>query len=196
MLICDDSTYDRNRSKAVELLSRVWDHITGAYVKGFRILILGWSDGATFLPLAFSLLSSKKQKNRYPEVNPEIDKRTVGYHGRQEALQKGTETLFTSLDDINPIKLRANTLCFDSWFAFPSIIKRVVMQYPLNVVSMIKRSSKIHYTYKGESYTLNQLYKKVRKKRGRSKILASIVVGLGADTDVQARIIFVRERKS
>src|SRR5699024_2376960 len=37
-------------------------------------------------------------------------------------------------------------------------------------------------------------YKKVRKKRGRAKILASIVVGLGKDTDTQARIIFVRDR--
>ena len=63
---------------------------------------------------------------------------------------------------------------------------------------MIKRSSKIHYTYKGKSYSVNQLYKKVRKKRGRAKILASIVVGLGHDDDngneIQARIVFVRDR--
>lgn len=194
VLICDDSTYDRNRSKSVELLSRVWDHTTGAYMKGFRMLTLGWSDGATFLPLAFSLLSSKKRQNRYQEANPEVDKRTVGYRRRKEAMQKGTETLFTLLDDISPKKLRAKTLLFDSWFAFPSIIRRVVTEYPLDVVCMIKRSPKIHYTYEGQSYTLSQLYKKVRKKRGRAKILASIVVGLGKDTDIQARIIFVRDR--
>ncbi|QQK76108.1 transposase [Salicibibacter cibarius] len=197
VLIVDDSSYDRNRSKAVELLSRVKDHSTGAYFKGFRMLTLGWSDGATFLPLAFSLLSSRKAKNRFQEVNPTIDKRTVGYRRRQEALQKGTETLFTLLDDINPVKLGAKTLLFDSWFAYPSIIKRVVTQYPLDVVCMIKRSPKIHYTYEGESYTLNQLYQNVRKKRGRAKILASILVGLGSDEngqEIQARIIFVRDR--
>lgn len=62
---------------------------------------------------------------------------------------------------------------------------------------MIKRSPKIHYTYEGESYTLNQLDKKVRKKRGRAKILGSILVGLGTaenGKDIQARIIFVRDR--
>nr|WP_245799221.1 transposase [Virgibacillus siamensis] len=79
VLILDDSTYDRNRSKAVELLSRVKDHTTGLYVKGFRMLTLGWSDGATFMPLVFSLLSSRKANNRYQEANPNIDKRTVGY---------------------------------------------------------------------------------------------------------------------
>ncbi|SDJ30028.1 hypothetical protein SAMN04488123_1311 [Natribacillus halophilus] len=105
--------------------------------------------------------------------------------------------MFTLLDDINPVKLSAKTLLFDSWFAYPSIIKRVVTQYPLDVVCMIKRSPKIHYTYEGESYTLNQLYQKVRKKRGRAKILASILVGLGADEhgrEIQARIIFIRDR--
>lgn len=198
VLILDDSTYDRNRSKAVELLSRVKDHTTGAYVRGFRMLTLGWSDGATFLPLVFSLLSSRKASNRYQEINPAIDKRTIGYRRRREALKKGTETMFTLLDEINPAKLGAKTLLFDSWFAYPSIIAKVVMNYPLHVVCMIKRSPKIHYTYEGESYTLNQLYKKVRKKRGRAKILASILVGLGHhDKDgkeVQARIIFVRDR--
>lgn len=85
LLIVDDSTYDRNRSKAVELLSRGKDHTTGDYVKGFRMLKLGWSDGATYLPLAFSLLSSKKVQNSYQEMNPNIDKRTVGYRRRKEA---------------------------------------------------------------------------------------------------------------
>ena len=197
VLILDDSTYDRNRSKAVELLSRVKDHATGKYVKGFRMLTLGWSDGATFLPLAFSLLSSKKASNRYQEINPAIDKRTVGYRRRKEAIQKGTETMFTLLDEINPLQLCAKFLLFDSWFAYPTIIKRVVTNYPLHVVCMIKRSPKVHYTYEGENYTLNQLYKKVRKKRGRARILASVLVGLGADEngkEVQARIIFVRDR--
>ncbi|MDN4606166.1 hypothetical protein P5G49_01565 [Sporosarcina sp. F6_3S_P_2] len=62
---------------------------------------------------------------------------------------------------------------------------------------MIKRAPKVHYTYEGEKYTLNQLYKKLRKKRGRAKILASVVIGLCPDEngkEVLARIIFVQDR--
>lgn len=33
-------------------------HTTGKFVRGFRMLTLGWSDGNTFVPLCFSLLSS------------------------------------------------------------------------------------------------------------------------------------------
>jgi len=60
VFIVDDSMFERNRSKAVELLARFKDHATGAYYKGFRMLTMGWSDGHTFLPLDFTLLSSSK----------------------------------------------------------------------------------------------------------------------------------------
>lgn len=46
---------------------------------------------------------------------------------------------------------------------------------------MLKNMHRINYTYEGEEYTLGQLYKKVRKKRGRAKVLASVIVGLGLD---------------
>ena len=38
-----------------------------------------------------------------------------------------------------------------------------------------------YYTFEVEQYTLNQLYRKLRKKRGRAKILASVVVSIGLD---------------
>ena len=65
VLIIDDSTYDRSRSKKVELLSRIFDHSTGRYLRGFRLLTVCWSDGVSSLPLDFALLSSAKAKNRY-----------------------------------------------------------------------------------------------------------------------------------
>ncbi|MCM3714001.1 transposase, partial [Alkalihalobacillus oceani] len=59
-LIIDDSMFDRNRSKKVELLARCMDHssLKNRFYKGFRMLTLGWSDGCTFMPLDFTLLSS------------------------------------------------------------------------------------------------------------------------------------------
>ena len=62
VLIFDDSTYSRNHSKKVELLSRVFDHTHKKYIKGFRMLTLGWSDGNSFLGIDFILLSSADKK--------------------------------------------------------------------------------------------------------------------------------------
>ncbi len=74
-LIVDDSAYYRDRSKKVELLALVKDHTTNRYFKGFRKLTVGWTDGATFIPLIFALLSSSKAKNRLYEQGPEVPNR-------------------------------------------------------------------------------------------------------------------------
>lgn len=68
VFIIDDSTYDRSRSKNLELLAKVKDHTTGKFVRGFRMLTLGWSDGHSFVPVDFALLSSAKPENRYCEM--------------------------------------------------------------------------------------------------------------------------------
>ncbi len=65
VFVVDDSMFERNRSKAVELLSRFKDHATGSYYKGFRMLTLGWSDGHTFIPVDFSLLASLRVPSKW-----------------------------------------------------------------------------------------------------------------------------------
>ena len=44
-LVLDHSVIPRERSKKVELLSRVYDHVIHKTVKGFNMLALGWTDG-------------------------------------------------------------------------------------------------------------------------------------------------------
>lgn len=100
VFIVDDSMFGRNRSKAVELLARFKDHATGAYYKGFRMLILGWSDGHTFLPLDFALLSSVKAG--LTGIHPEIDKRSSGYKRRKEALLSAPHLVSELLDRLSP----------------------------------------------------------------------------------------------
>jgi len=81
VLIFDDSVYDRSRSKVVELLAWVFDHNSGKSLKGFKLLTLGWSEGASFLPLDFVLCSSAKENTRVQGIKKELDKRTVGFAG-------------------------------------------------------------------------------------------------------------------
>ena len=63
VLIIDDSLFERNRSKKVELLAKIYDHAKYKYAFGFRMLTLGWSDGCTFLPINSVLLSTENSKN-------------------------------------------------------------------------------------------------------------------------------------
>ena len=76
VLVLDDSVIKRNRSKTVELLARVFDHVEHKYQKGFTLLTLGWSDGYSFIPTGFNMLSSAEKSNRYNEVSSDMDHRT------------------------------------------------------------------------------------------------------------------------
>lgn len=40
------------------------------------MLTLGWSDGYSFVPTGFAILSSANKDNRYQDIDNEIDKRT------------------------------------------------------------------------------------------------------------------------
>jgi hypothetical protein len=83
VLIADDTLYRRNRSKHVELLSRVFDHTDKRYYRGFRMLTLGWSDGISFLPVSCTLLASSKKSNRLVPLRTDIDCRTNGAKRRR-----------------------------------------------------------------------------------------------------------------
>lgn len=194
VLIVDDSLYQRDRSEKVELLSRVHDHNTGRYHRGFRMLTLGWSDGGSFLPLQFSLLSSPNEKNRLASMRQDLDKRTNGYKRRQESIRKATDVLIDMIKQILSAGITARHLLFDSWFAFPVTICRL-RTLGMHTICMLKDTPNIRYTFEGEQVTLKALYKKLRKRRGRAKILASCEVTIGSEeTKCQAKIVIIRDR--
>lgn len=98
VLIIDDSLFERNRSKRVELLAKVYDHAKHAYKFGFRMLTLSGSDVSTFLPINSVLLLTDNKKNRINEAAV-VDKRTVGYKHRQLSMQKGTSVMLELLKE-------------------------------------------------------------------------------------------------
>ena len=84
VFIVDDTPYERNRSKKVELLSRNYNHCEKVFYRGFRLLALGFSDGNTFIPVNSCLLSSDDRRNRFCEAGA-VDKRTSGFKQRRLA---------------------------------------------------------------------------------------------------------------
>jgi len=195
VFIIDDSLYERGRSKEVELLARVKDHTDGKFKKGFRMLTLGWSDGNTFCPLSFAHLSSDDRKNRYCEQAENLDKRTVGYRNRTNAVRKSTDVMIDMLRQALTYVDSAKYVLFDSWFCFPGILLKI-RSLGLHTVAMMKSMKTVRYSYQGKRLDLNSLYAAVRKKRGKAKILASIIVGIGTDdgNEVSAKVVFVRDR--
>ena len=194
VLIVDDSLYDRSRSKCVELLSRVFDHVGHKYVKGFRMLTLAWSDGNTLIPVSFSLLSSEKETNRLCPMDDSIDKRNNGYKLRKEAVRKAPDVMLSLLKEAKKHGVNASYLLFDSWFSFPSTIMQI-LEEKFHVIAMLKSMPKVFYRINDRAYNLEALFALSTKRTNISNILSSLIVELGRDKEnnaILAKIVFVK----
>ena len=190
VLIVDDSVYERGRSRAVELLARVHDHTVNRFVKGFRMLTLGWSDGHTFVPIDFSLLSSSKKENRYTEANVRMDKRTVGYKRRQEAIHSTPDAVIKLIGHALQAGIPANYVLMDSWFTHLPLLHEL-HQEGLFVIGMVK-AMKQRYQWENQLLTLRELFQIAKPNFSRKQILSSVRVEL--EPGLLGKMVFVKHR--
>jgi hypothetical protein len=190
VLILDDSSYDRNRSKSVELLARCFDHASQKmrFYKGFRMLTLGWSDGATFIPLDFSLLSSKT--SCINGISSKIDKRSSGYKRRLEALQTAPEQIPNMIKRAMNTGIDASYVLMDTWFTQQPLIKNIKEQ-GLDVIGMVK-NLKQRYLVDGERLSLKDLYRLAAPIKGKKGLLRSIKTTQA--NGVPVKVVFIRNR--
>ena len=189
VLVLDDSVITRNRSNSVELLARVYDHVSHKFQKGFTLLTLGWSDGYSFIPLAFNMLSSAEKSNRYNEVTSEIDKRTNGYRFRKESMMHKTDAAILMIKRALSMGIKADCILMDTWFTTEPMIKEI-LKTGMDAIGMVKQL-KQRYTYAGKKYTLHEL-KKFVNFSGAGNIFGSLIVT--TKTGIPVKIVFVRNR--
>ena len=189
VLILDDSIIKRNRSRKVELLARVYDHVEHKFQKGFTLLTLGWCDGYSFVPVGFNLLSSATKSNRYQEMTEDIDCRSNGYKARKESLMAKTDAAIVLIERALNAGIQADYVLMDTWFTTEPMIKSILSR-GLDVIGMVKQL-KQRYIYNGKAYTLPQLQKLVNFDGARN-IFGSLCVT--TKTGIPVKIVFVRNR--
>jgi IS4 transposase len=91
--------------------------------------------------------------------------------------------------------IRAKYVLFDSWFSSPVTILKIIAK-KLHVITMVKKTEKVHYLYKGEKLPVNEIYRRNLKRRGRSRYLLSVEAKiLGNDrVELPVRLVYVRNR--
>ena len=189
VLILDDSVIKRNRSKSVELLARVYDHVEHKCQKGFTLLTLGWSDGYSFIPTGFNMLSSANKSNRYNEISDAIDHRSNGYRIRKESMMHKTDAAIQLIENALNAGIKAQYVLMDTWFTTEPMIG-AILNTGLDVIGMVKQL-KQRYTYNGKQYKLQEL-KKFVCFDGARNIFGSLIVT--TKTGIPVKIVFVRNR--
>ncbi|SFG96552.1 IS4 family transposase [Sporolactobacillus nakayamae] len=190
VLILDDSSFYRDRSKRVELLARCFDHAKRRHYKGFRMLTLGWSDGSTFLPIDFSLLSSSKEKAKINDIDSTIDKRCSGYKRRIEALQTAPEQIPGMVKRALSNGIDASYVLMDSWFTQQPLIKALTDQ-GIDVIGMVKPTNQ-RYRVGSQWVGLKTLYRLSKPVTSHKEILRSIRTTMA--NGVPVKVVFVQNR--
>ncbi len=191
VFILDDSILSRPRTSKAELLARVFDHTSCRFVKGFTMLTLGWSDGYSFVPVDFAMLSSAKAENRYNEVNYHIDKRTHGARRRAEAIISKTDNVLRLIQNALDTGITADYVLMDSWFTTEPMIK-AILDKRLHIIGMVKQL-KQRYIYNGQIMTLSEL-RATLPANSRSEIIGSLHVQ--TKQGIPVKIVFIQNRNN
>lgn len=191
VFVVDDSVIGRERSKKVELLARVFDHVSGRFIRGYSLLTLGWSDGYSFVPIDFTLLSSPNVKNRLCEMREDLDKRSIGYKRRMEAMLPKPDAVLKMLERSLKAGFSADYVLMDSWFTHAPLLQKL-KDKKLHVIGMVKEL-KQRYLFEGKSLSLSELYAKV-PKNSKTEILGSVRVQ--TSSGLALKIVFVQNRNN
>ena len=192
VFIIDDSLFDRSRSKKTELLAKVFDHCSMKYKRGYRMLTLGWSDGNSFVPVNHCLLSAADDKNLLCEAEC-YDGRSLAGKRRSQSRRKATDVMVELIHSARKAGITAKYVVFDCWFSSPKTIQSLKKEEDMDVIAMVKKSSKIKYGYQGENLNIKEIYSHNKKRRGRSRYLLSVDITVGED-QIPAKIVCVRNK--
>lgn len=176
-LLVDDTPLPKC-GKAMELVSKYFNHVTMGYEFGYRVLTLAWTDGVTTIPVRYSLLASSYDEKVRGIIRDDLDGRSLA--GRIRKLARTSMNDLTVKFACEAIKagIPASIISFDSWFAVPKTISHLMKEAKLTVIARLKTNSKQYYEYDGKMINIKALYTMSKKRRGKSAWKLSVNVNL------------------
>lgn len=176
-LLVDDTPLPKC-GKAMELVSKYFNHVTMGYEFGYRVLTLAWTDGVTTIPVRYSLLASSYDEKVRGTIKDDIDGRTLGARIRKLARTSMNDLTVKFACETVKAGIPASIIAFDSWFAVPRTISRLMKEAELTVIARLKTNSKQHYEYNGKMINIKALYTMSKKRRGKANWKLSVNVNL------------------
>jgi hypothetical protein len=174
-LIFDDTTIEKT-GKLIEKASYVWDHVQNRCILGFKLLVMGYWDGVSFIPLDFSLHREKGKNKKKPfGLRPKHmrkqykKKRASGTHAYDRA-READETKIAMMIKMLKRALSHNFaidyVLVDSWFTCQQLIETVlkIKKQNTHLIGMFKNAKSL-FVYKGKKIT----YSKIRSQLGKPK---------------------------
>jgi len=206
-LIIDDTDLPKTGRK-IELIGKIFSHVTHTSNLGFKGLFMGYHDGKSFFSLDFSLHGEKgKNQNKPYGLTPaQAKKRYSKKRDKTSKASERTNDYFLSKIDsmINMIHLaiakgiRFDYLLVDSWFTCFELVKFIVSRrIKCHFIGMIKMG-KTRYGAFCKSLTAKEIVDLLRRKRmtKRSKLLGCYYTETIVDfKGIRVKLFFCKSSK-
>jgi hypothetical protein len=123
-LVFDDTFLEKTGIKT-EKVSRSFDHVSGRWIFGYKLLVCGFWDGGSFIPLDFSfhrekgttnqelIKAFKKASKAVEKAITELEKKANSFSKKTILLDKATENYELNAIKTNKIKLNNAKLIYD-----------------------------------------------------------------------------------
>ena len=206
-LIIDDTDLPKT-GRMIELIGKIFSHVTHTASIGFKGLFLGYHDGKSFFCLDFSLHGEKgKNQNKPYGLTPVQSKKR--YSKKRNKSSKGNERVndyfLTKIDSmINMIRLaiakgvRFDYVLVDSWFTCFELVKFIVTRrIKCHFIGMIKMG-KTRYNTFGKNLTAKETVDLLRRKKmiKRSKLLGYYYIETIVDfKGLKVKLFFCKSSK-
>ena len=202
--IADDSDIEK-RGRKFEGISRIFNHVIGRHIFGFKLLVLGLWDGKSFIPVDFSYHNEKGKKKNYgltrkqrnERFQKERERTSYGYKRKKELREKKTTNLVKMLRRAVKHGLSADYVLTDAWFCTQNFITNVrnIKNGKMHVISMC-RMDKRNYELEGNVMNAAAILqsKKSYKKRSRSNKVYYIEVN-ATYKGIPVKLFFTRITK-
>lgn len=199
-----DDTIGAKTGRRIEGVGRLFDHVTGRYVLGLKYLFLGFWDGASFIPVDFSIHREKGKNVKKPfgltirHLREQFRKTrhewTPGCNRQKELDTDKISAAIKMLKRAGKNGIIADYLLVDSWFVCDELIKAVVSSRKIgHLIGQCKNDAR-KYDYQGRTYSGAQLKVMLKGewKRARSLRMRYLQVDVTYKT-VPLRLFFTRQ---
>lgn len=171
-----DDTLIVKTGKFIEKVSRVWDHVTQRALFGYKLLVMGYWDGTSFIPLDFSLHRELGQNKEKPfglkkkELKKQYKKnRKPGSFSYERAEETDMSKIACAIKMFRRAisqGFMVDYVLMDSWFTCEDFINAVlsVKKQTIHLIGMYK-IAKSKFLYQGKMYTFSQ----IRNLTGKAK---------------------------
>jgi len=206
-LIVDDTDLPKT-GRRIELVGKIYSHVTHTASLGFKGLFMGYHDGKSFFGLDFSLHGEKGKNEKKPYgLTPVQSKKR--YSKRRDKSSNGSERVndyFLSKIDsmIQMIRLaiskgvRFDYLLVDSWFTCFELVKFITTRrIKCHLIGMIKMG-RTRYEAFGKDLTAKEIVDLLRRKKmvKRSKQLGYYHVETIVDfKGIRVKLFFCKSSK-